>query len=123
MNNLISLLSRTSSVRAFLNLGNNFNRSHRTITSSTDQNASDCGKKPASKKASTKKKAKTPKGKFDYDDFDEAPKSYSEKEPLAAHPNGLNMNMNVNFSIKNLCLIFCLGINPATGEQGGPKGD
>jgi hypothetical protein len=34
-----------------------------------------------------------------------------------------NMNMNVNFSIKNLCLIFCLGINPATGEQGGPKGD
>ena len=29
-------------------------------------------------------------GKFDYDDFDEAPKSYNEKEPLPAHPNGIN---------------------------------
>jgi hypothetical protein len=48
----------------------------------------------------TKKKKKTPKGRFD-DDFDEAPKSYNEKEPLPVHPGG---------------------VNPSTGEQGGPRG-
>jgi hypothetical protein len=48
----------------------------------------------------TKKKKKTPKGRFD-DDFDEAPKSYSEKEPLPPYPGG---------------------VNPSTGEQNGPKG-
>jgi hypothetical protein len=50
--------------------------------------------------APVKKKKKTPKGRFD-DDFDEAPKSYSEKEPLPAYPGG---------------------VNPSTGEQNGPKG-
>ena len=90
MNNL-TVLTRTSSVRGILNFFNVIERSQRTIASSTDQNASDCSKKPAAKKPS-KKKTKTPKGKFDYEDFDEAPKSYSEKEPLASHPNGLNLN-------------------------------
>ena len=61
MNNLI-LLPR-SSVRTLFNLTNAVNRSQRTIASSTDQSASDCGKKPATKKVS-KKKVKTPKGKL-----------------------------------------------------------
>lgn len=53
-----------------------------------------------SEPATKKKKTKTPKGRFDQD-FDDAPQSYNEKEPLAPHPEG---------------------VNPKTGEQGGPKG-
>lgn len=52
------------------------------------------------KSTETKKKGKTPKGRFD-DEYDESPISYSEKEPLARHPNG---------------------VNPSTGEIGGPAG-
>lgn len=52
------------------------------------------------KTAENKKKGKTPKGRFD-DEYDESPLSYSEKEPLARHPKG---------------------VNPETGEIGGPAG-
>lgn len=52
------------------------------------------------KSTETKKKGKTPKGRFD-DEYDESPISYNEKEPLARHPNG---------------------VNPVTGEIGGPAG-
>ncbi|RNA26228.1 succinate dehydrogenase assembly factor mitochondrial [Brachionus plicatilis] len=52
------------------------------------------------KTTETKKKGKTPKGRFD-DEYDESPISYSEKEPLARHPKG---------------------VNPVTGEIGGPAG-
>jgi hypothetical protein len=47
-----------------------------------------------------KKDKKTPVGRLD-DDYDEAPKSYDEKEPLKPHPNN---------------------VNPQTGEEYGPKG-
>ena len=59
------------------------------------------GEKPTvAKKAAKKTKGKTPKGKLD-DEFDDVPKSYNEKEPLAPHPKG---------------------VNPSTGVQGGPRG-
>jgi hypothetical protein len=51
-------------------------------------------------KNTEKKKERTPRGRFD-DEFDEAPKSYSEQEPLEKHPGG---------------------VNPSTGEVGGPAG-
>jgi hypothetical protein len=54
-----------------------------------------CGtKKPKAKKT------KTPKGKFD-DNYDDAPESYSEKEPLKKYKDN---------------------VNPKTGEYGGPAG-
>jgi len=52
------------------------------------------------KKTTKSKKGKTPKGKFD-DNFDDAPESYSEKEPLPKYKDN---------------------INPRTGEHGGPAG-
>jgi len=59
-----------------------------------------CSRSQAKPKAkSKKKKTKTPKGRLD--DFDSAPPSNAEKEPLAPHPGG---------------------VNPETGEQNGPKG-
>ena len=89
---IITTLSR-SSIRKFLNLPIVLNRSERFLATT---NESDCGKP----KAKPKKKGKTPKGKFD-DDYDDAPVSNSEKEPLQRHPND---------------------INPKTGEEGGPRG-
>lgn len=63
---------------------------------SKNSSDSDC-----STKQIPKKRGKTPKGKLD-DEFDEAPStSYHEKEPLKKHPGG---------------------INPDTGEYGGPSG-
>ena len=47
-----------------------------------------------------KKDKKTPVGRLD-DEYDEAPKSYNEKEPLKPWPDN---------------------INPNTGEEFGPKG-
>jgi hypothetical protein len=46
-------------------------------------------------------KKKTPKGRLDEGEYDEAPPSYPEKEPLKGFPDD---------------------INPITGEKGGPKG-
>lgn len=59
----------------------------------------DCSTKqsPENKK---KQRGKTPRGKLD-DEFDDAPLSYNEKEPLEKHPGG---------------------VNPKTGEYGGPAG-
>lgn len=56
---------------------------------------SDCSTKQA-----PKKRGKTPRGKLD-EEYDEAPLSYDEKEPLEKHPGG---------------------VNPKTGEYGGPAG-
>ncbi|CAF0741737.1 unnamed protein product [Brachionus calyciflorus] len=60
---------------------------------------SSCDRSNKTKKQTTKK-TKTPKGRFD-EEYDESPQSYSEKEPLARHPDG---------------------VNPITGEVGGPAG-
>lgn len=62
----------------------------------TDNKADDCSTKQLPKK----KKSKTPKGKLD-EEYDDQPFSYNEKEPLEKHPGG---------------------INPKTGEYGGPSG-
>ena len=79
--------------------------SEQKSTSSTSEVSSDggeCGRSATSPKAVAAKKnaAKTPRGKFD-DKYDEAPQSYSEREPLERHPND---------------------VNPKTGEIGGPRG-
>lgn len=63
---------------------------------SSDKDA-DCGTK---KQEAKKKKERTPKGRLD-DEYDEAPATFVEKEPLEKHPGG---------------------VNPVTGEYGGPAG-
>jgi hypothetical protein len=86
MNSLILLMTR--------NLNNQIRQSARFLTTTNDS------KPPTTKKVAKKTKGKTPKGKFD-DEYDDAPKSYNEKEPLEPYPKG---------------------VNPKTGEQGGPRG-
>ena len=104
INTILLKSSSTIIGRLLLQTTTTSNGGHRTtllrhLSSTTDDKA--CGRSSESTTGKSKKKAnKTPKGKFD-DNFDEAPSSYSEREPLARYPDD---------------------VNPSTGEKGGPRG-
>jgi hypothetical protein len=78
-----------------------FNRSFLSIATSNKLFYSTSSKDDAKQKKKIDLNKKTPKGKFDYEEFDEPQPSYNEKEPLPQWPEG---------------------VNPKTGEIGGPKG-
>lgn len=90
------LLTRFVAFRKLLNPLLITQSSTQAMKHSTDEKSSNCSETKSTKK----KRGKTPKGRLD-EEFDDAPESYAEKEPLKPHPGG---------------------VNPNTGEIGGPRG-